>query len=324
MRRAQYDRYGPPEVLRVAEVPVPVPGPGEVLVRVHATSVNGGELLARSGRLRWVTRGPFPRGTGVDFAGEVAHVDGSPTGPGDLAVGDRVWGVLPRRQYASGRAGAAAEHVAVPAGHVAPSPAGLDLVRAAALPVVGTTAITALRDQVRLQPGERLLVRGASGGVGSVAVQLGRALGARVTGLASRRHLDLVRELGAEEALDRAQVAPDDLGTFDVVLDTAGSDLAAYRRLLGPRGRMVTITPDFTHLAASAGYLAGSVVFGSRRVRFFTGTPTRPLLAALTAHVEAGEVRPVVDTVHPLAGIAGAHRAAGAGGSRGKHVVRLV
>ena len=176
MRRAQFHRYGPPEVLQLGQVPVPVRQPGEVLVRVHGASVNGGELVGRAGGLRLLMLGsPFPRGTGLDFAGEVEAVEGD---PGGLAVGDRVWGVLPRKQYAAGRKGSAAEYVSVPLDHLSRSPENLDLVSAAALPAVGTTAITALRDVARVRAGEQLLVRGASGGVGSIAVQLGRALGA--------------------------------------------------------------------------------------------------------------------------------------------------
>ena len=321
MKRAQFHRYGPPEVLQLGQVPVPVPGPEEVLVRVHGASVNGGELVGRAGGLRLLMLGsPFPRGTGLDFAGEVETVGTDADG---LVVGDRVWGLLPRKQYAAGRGGSAAEYVSVPLDYLSRSPQNLDLVSAAALPAVGTTAITALRDVARLRAGEQLLVRGASGGVGSVAVQLGRALGARVIGLASAPNLDLVTELGAHDAVDYATVRPADLGLFDVVLDTAGSELAAYRRLLGPGGRMVTITPDPGHLLRSAAFIAASTAYGSRRVRIFFGAPRRQLFADLTAYVESGAVRPVIDTVHPLADIAAAHRALEARGTRGKHVIRV-
>lgn len=320
MRRVQFDRYGPPEVLYVGEAPVPELGPGEVLVRVHGASVNGGEPYGRAGRLRLVTRGPFPRGTGVDFAGEVVQTGGATPGVG---VGDRVWGIVRRRDYATGRGGSLADYVAVPANLVSASPAGLDLVQAGALPGVGTTAVVALEDKVGLRPGERLLVRGASGGVGSIAVQLGQALGAHVTGLASRRNLDLVRELGADEAYDYATVQPADLGPFDVILDTVGRQMPAYRRLLSHTGRMVTITPDITHLAGSLAAVAASVRFGSRRIRLFEGNPTRAQFAALAAHVDDGHIRPVIDTIHPMSDIAAAHRALEAHGSRGKHVIQV-
>lgn len=314
MRAAQFDAFGPPEVLYEGSVPKPVARPGEVLVRVHATSVNRGELYGRAGRVRLVTGRRFPMGIGLDFTGEVAAL-GSPMS--GLAVGDRVWGVMPR-----GRFGSAAEFVTVRPRQLAHAPAGLDLVQAAALPV-GTTAITALRDKVRLQAGERLLVRGASGGVGYVAVQLGRAYGAHVTALAGAANLDLVRDLGAEEAFDYATTRPADLGPFDVVLDTVGTDLGSYRRLLTPTGRMVTIAFDIDNAVTSLSSIIASALFGSRRIRLFSGNPTHQLFADLTGYVESGALRPVVDTVHPLADIAKAHRAMESGGVRGKHVVSV-
>ncbi|WNV86403.1 NAD(P)-dependent alcohol dehydrogenase [Umezawaea sp. Da 62-37] len=312
MRAALFDRYGAPEVLYEGRVPVPVAKADEVLVRVHGTSVNGGELYARRGRLGILLGRRFPKRIGIDFAGEVVQAAATGRGP---EVGAHVWGSLPR-----GRFGSAAEFVAVHVRQVARSPRGLDLVEASALPV-GTTAITALRDKARLKPGERLLVRGGAGGVGYVAVQLGKAMGAHVTALASAKNLDLVHDLGADEAFDYATTGPAELGSFDVVMDTAGSSLPAYRRLLGPGGRMVSIAFDSP---ATVAYILGSVVFGSRRVRFFSGNPRHDLFRDLTAYVESGALRPAVDTTRPLADIAGAHRALEAGGVRGKHVVRVV
>ncbi|MGC9379698.1 NAD(P)-dependent alcohol dehydrogenase [Streptomyces sp. MH13] len=319
MRAALYDRYGPPEVLYEGTVPRPVAAPGEILVRVLAASVNGGEPAGRAGKVRLVTgltaRG-FPKRTGMDFVGEV--VTPGPPGSG-VAAGDRVWGLLPRRRMF----GSAAEFVAVPPEHVALAPSALDPVQAVSLPAGGTTALTALRDKARLRAGERLLVRGAAGGVGSVAVQLGRAYGAHVTALAGARNLDFVRDLGADEAFDHATTGAAGLGRFDVVFDAVGTGLRAYRRLLAPGGRMVAIAFDLAHPATSIAYLLASTAFGSRRVRFFSGNPTRALFTELTALAESGALRPVVDTVHPLAEIAAAHRALERGGVRGKHVIRV-
>lgn len=193
MRAALYDRYGPPEVLYEGRVPVPVRKPGEVLVRVHAASVNGGELHGRAGKVRLVTGRRFPQRTGLDLVGEVAEVDPTVTG---LRAGDRVWGLLGRTF------GSAAEYVSVRPRQIAYAPGNVTPTEAVSLLAGGTTSLTALRDKAGLRAGERLLVRGASGGVGSVAVQLGKALGAHVTGLASAKNLDFVRDLGADEALD--------------------------------------------------------------------------------------------------------------------------
>ncbi|MFD8117200.1 NAD(P)-dependent alcohol dehydrogenase [Streptomyces microflavus] len=316
MRAALYDSYGPPEVLYEGRVPVPVRGPGEVLVRVHAASVNGGELYGRAGRVRLVTGRRFPQRTGIDFAGEVAEVDAGVTG---LRAGDRVWGLLGRSTF-----GSAAEYVSVRPRRIAYAPGNVTLTEAASLPAGGTTSLTALRDKAALRAGERLLVRGASGGVGSVAVQLGKALGAHVTGLASAKNLDFVRDLGADEALDHRATPLADLDRYDVIMDTVGTEHRALRRRLAPGGRLVSIAFDIDHPARSIGYVVGSAVHGRGRVRFFSGNPKHHLFAELTAYVERGDLRPVVDTVHPLSDIATAHRALEAGGVRGKHVIRLV
>ncbi|GFH80372.1 MULTISPECIES: NAD(P)-dependent alcohol dehydrogenase [Streptomyces diastaticus group] len=295
MRAALLDRYGPPEVLYEGRVPVPVPAPGEVLVKVHATSVNGGELAGRAGRVRLVTGGRFPQRTGIDFTGEVAEVTPGVRGP---AVGDRVWGVLGRTL------GSAAEYLAVRPGRIARAPRTVSLTEAASLPAGGTTGLTALRAHAGPRPGERLLVRGAAGGVGSVAVQLGKAL-------------------GADEAYSYTECGPADLGPFDVIMDTAGTEHRAWRRRLAPGGRMVAISFDLDRKAASLGHLLASTVHGRARVRFFSGDPRHCLLTELAGLVDGGALRPVVDSVRPLAEIAAAHRALEAGGVRGKHVIRV-
>ncbi|GGY94908.1 NAD(P)-dependent alcohol dehydrogenase [Streptomyces poonensis] len=322
MKAVLFDRFGGPEVLYVGQVPRPEPASGEVLVRVRALSVNGGELTARSGRAALLTGRKFPQRIGLDFTGEVVALGPGESGVGPepgtaIRIGDRVWGVLGRTAF-----GSAAEYVTVRPDRLGRVPDGLDLVAAAALPV-GTTAITALRDKAALRSGERLLVRGAAGGVGNVAVQLGRARGAEVTALARAANLDFVRELGAQHAVDHRTVRPDDLGRFDVVLDTVGTGLRTYRRLLKPGGRMVTIALDPSRPAASLGYLAASAVHGRGRVRFFSGNPRYQLFHDLAHYVENGRLRPAVDTVFPLEKIGDAHRALEAGGVRGKYVVRI-
>lgn len=309
MRLAVFDSYGPPDVLHVSTAAVPRPRPGEVLVRVRAVSVNGGELALRSGQLRPFSGNRFPKRIGIDLAGEVVD-----PGTSRFGVGEPVWGLLGRRM------GSAAEYVAVRAERLDSIPDGLDPVQAAAL-ASGTTAITALRDKVALAPRERLLVRGATGGVGHIAVQLGAAMGAHVTGLASAANLDLVKELGADEAHDYR--APGELGRFDVVLDTVGTEQETFRRMLTPGGRMVAISFDLDRPVRAVGYLAANAARRTRPVRFFSGNPTTPLFAELGRWVTTGAVRAHVDEVFPLTGIADAHRALERGGVRGKIVVAL-
>ncbi|GAA4590471.1 NAD(P)-dependent alcohol dehydrogenase [Planotetraspora phitsanulokensis] len=314
MRAALFDRYGPPEVLYVGERPTPTPTPDEVLVRVHVASVNGGELLDRAGKMRLVTGHTFPKTSGIDFAGEVAEVGSSVTG---VREGDRVWGLLGRKT------GSMAEYVAVRPRQIAPAPENLTPVQAISLLAGGATAVTALREKAVIKPGERLLVRGGSGGVGSVAVQIGKLFGAHVVALAGAKNLDFVRGLGTDEALDYRTTRLSELGRFDVIVDTAGTQQSRFRRLLAPGGRMVAVTPDFNRLLPSLATILASTVHGSRRIRVFSGNPETELLTEITRYAEHGDIVPVVDTVHPLDRIADAHRALEAGGVRGKHIIQI-
>ncbi|WP_333749402.1 zinc-binding dehydrogenase, partial [Streptomyces sp. IBSBF 2394] len=228
-----------------------------------------------------------------------------------------VWGLLGRRT------GSMAEYVAVSPRRIASAPGNLTPEEAVSLLAGATTALTALRDKAALQPGERLLVRGGSGGVGSVAVQVGRLLGARVVALAGAGNLDFVRELGAEDVRDHRRTPLSALGRFNVVLDTVGTEPARVRRLLAPGGRMVAVAPDFDRPLAWLGTVLGSVAHGKGRIRFFSGNPDGALLAEAARLAEHGDLVPVVDTVHPLDRAADAQRALEAGGVRGKHVVRV-
>ena len=315
MRAIVYDRYGGPEVLRAALIERPAAAEGEISVRVRAASVNGFDVGARSGALKFVTWGKFPKRTGLDFVGEVIEVRAAGT---PFRSGDCVWGVLPLH-----RLGSAAEIICVLPAQIAHSPPGLDPIKAAALPVVGSTAITALRDLGQLRTGQRLLVRGASGGVGSIAVQLGRALGAHVTGLASAPNLAFVRENGADVALDYTLTTPSDLAPFDVILDTVGSRPADWRARLAPKGRMMAIVPDLSQPLRSMAYFAWSRIHGERRVRFFSDKPDTRLLTDLAGYVQQGMIKPIVDGVYSFSEIAKAHQAMETGGRCGKQVIGI-
>jgi NADPH:quinone reductase-like Zn-dependent oxidoreductase len=258
-------------------------------------------------------RRPFPLALGVDFVGEVVAIGDAVA---SARVGERVWGAVDEKQF-----GAAAEYVLVTADHLAPAPANLTALDAASILIGGATALTGLRDKARLRAGERLLVRGAGGGVGSLAVQVGKALGAHVTALASRSQEDSLRELGADSVVDYRSTAPGDLGAFDVVFDTRGTDLRSFRRRLAPGGRMVAIAFDIDHPGRSLGYILASAVFGRSRVRFFRGKPSPALFADLRGMAERGEVRPVVHRIFPLRDMAAAHATLEAGGVLGKLVI---
>ena len=304
MRAIVQDRYGPPETLHLADVDVPVPAADEVLVRVEAAAVNaydwhvmrGDPLLARLslGRSK-----PRARIRGRDFAGRVAAVgaDVRQVRPGDAVFGDL-----------GDANGAFAEYVCVPQALVAPAPANLTPQQAAALPLAGVTALMGLSDVGRVEPGQRVLVNGASGGVGTLAVQLAKALGATVTAVCSTRNVDLVRALGADHVVDytRADFSRDGR-RHDLVFDLVGNrSLAALRRALTPTGTLV--------LSGGGVYRDGSLLgpiwllargrllapFVRQRIAVLTATPSRPHLDTLRAHAEAGRLTPVVDRTYPL------------------------
>jgi NADPH:quinone reductase-like Zn-dependent oxidoreductase len=316
MRAAQYDAYGPPEVLRVREVPVPLLRSGHVLVRVAGSSVNGADIAVRAGKLKLLTGRSFPRGVGFDFAGEVTEAADDVTG---LAAGDEVWGFVDGTRHA-GPSGAAAEYVLAPAKATALRPRTIGAVEAAALSGVGASAIGVLRDAIRLQPGERVLVRGANGGVGTAAVQVARALGGRVTALASAAHLDRLRDLGADQAFDYHTASPRQLGRFDIVLDPVARNMRAYRRLLAPGGRMAAMAIGSP---GDIAYLLASRIHGGRRIRFVQSPPTAGLLTALAGYVDSKSITPVIEAVFPLDDIAAAHRSLEASGGFGKRVLQV-
>ncbi|MEP6481118.1 MAG: NAD(P)-dependent alcohol dehydrogenase [Rhodoglobus sp.] len=313
MRAAQYNHYGNPGVLHESTVAVPEARRGQVLIKVHATSVNAIDLHVRKGDLAIATGFRFPRGSGMDFAGEIAALGDGVTG---VAIGDRVWGF--RNVLAGGRTAAGAEYMVTVPGKLSTAPTSIDLVDAAALPMAAATALLALRNHAHLKAGERVLIRGASGGVGSAAVQLAKAMGGEVTALAGANNLDFVRGLGADAALDYHAHGPDQLGKFDVILDLVGSRMAAYRSLLARRGRMVTTA------ITGVPYIVFSTIYGPRRVRALSASPKTRLFADVAAYVDRGELRPAIDALYSLSDMAAAHAALEAGGGRGKQVVRVL
>jgi NADPH:quinone reductase-like Zn-dependent oxidoreductase len=308
MRAVQFDRYGPPDVLEVRSVPVPVPRPSEALVRVHASGLNPKDAVVRSGSLRLLTGRTFPRGTGDDFAGEIA------------ATGERVWGFLD-----GFLGGAAAEYLAVPREWLAPMPERLDWIEAAALPLVATTALQALRDVARLGPGDRVLIKGASGGVGSAAIQIARAMGARVTALASGPGVEYCRALGADAVVDYRRSPPETLDEkFTVFLDcVGGSSPWRYRRLFARGGRWVAVAPEpLVYALTPLSWIVAPLVGGSR-FGFVAVKPRRADLIEVARLVDLGQLRMPVQETFPLERIREAHAAVAQRHGRGKRVIVL-
>jgi NADPH:quinone reductase-like Zn-dependent oxidoreductase len=302
MKAIVQDGYGPPSVLGVGDVPAPVPGDGEVLVRVHAASLNARDWHVMRGdpflaRLSFGIRAPRARIRGTDFSGRVEAV-----GPGvtRFRPGDDVFGEA---------GGALAEYVCAPEDVVERTPAGLTHEQAAALPLAANTALMCLRD-ARVGPGTHVLVNGASGGVGTFAVQIAKASGAYVTAVCSTRNVDLVRSLGADAVVDYTVEDFTRSGErYDVVLDLVGNHtLTALRRVLAPEGRLVLsgggVWEGGSLLGPMAlivrGKLAALLGPGRGRIHVTVAAPGAENLATLRGLVEAGKVTPVVDRTYPL------------------------
>jgi NADPH:quinone reductase-like Zn-dependent oxidoreductase len=309
MKAIVHDRYGSPEVLRFAEVAQPVAGDNEVLVRVHAATINARDWHAMRGdpylaRMAFGLRAPKVKIRGTDFAGRVAAVGRQVT---RFRPGDEVYGEVPA---------AFAEYVSVPEDLVAPKPANLSFEQAAAIPLAANTALMGLRDVAHTGPGQRVLINGASGGVGTFAVQLARSFGAHVTGVCSTRNIALVRSLGADEVVDytRADFAAGER-RYDVVFDLVGNrSLADLRRALTRTGTLILSGGGVSSGGSLVGPI-GLVVKGQLLSRFvrqrvvtLSATPSRENLDTLRELAESGALTPIIDRTLPLSETAEAIR----------------
>ncbi len=310
MRAARQDAFGGPDVLRVVEVPAPVALPTEVRVRVSAVGLNPVEALIRSGRFPLL--GPPPFILGWDVAGVVEEVV---PGVNRFAVGDEVFGMpfFPRA------AAAYAEQVAAPSRQLVRKPRSLSHAEAAALPLAGLTAWQSLVDVAQVRAGQRVLIHGAGGGVGHLAVQLARGLGAHVIATVSEDKADLVRALGASELVDHRRVRFDEaVREVDVVLESVGGENALRSiRSLRPGGLLVTLV-ERTNDA-----LRREVERAGRRFAGISVEPDPVGLEGLAAWVEAGKLRVHVARAYPFEEVAEAHARLDQGHIHGKLVLTL-
>ena len=320
MRAIVRERYGPPDALQLQEVERPELTSDGVLVRVRAASVNriewydltGTPLIARP--LVGLRR-PKSRLMGRDFAGTVEAVGDDVAGFGP---GDEVYGV---------ENGAFAEYVCA-SGGVAHKPASSTFEEAAAVPIAAVTALQGLRDHGRVEPGQSVLVNGASGGVGTFAVQVARALGAEVTAVCSTRNVEQAQSLGADHVIDYTR---EDFthkgGRYDTILDIAGSkSWSECTRVLNPGATLVMVGAKGGRLMGPLGHFARvrlSSLRGGQKAVFFVAKINEPDLDAVRELLESGAVKPVVETIYPLADAADALRAIGEGHAQGKLVVSL-
>ena len=319
MKAAVYRRYGPPSVIQIADVPRPEIKTTEILVKVRATTISAGDSRLRSARvprgfavlmrLGFGIVGPRKPILGMELAGEV------------VAVGQSVSRFAPGDKVFAARMGCHAEYVAVPEDSAAPMPRNLTFEESAALTFGGLTSLFYLRDKARIQPGERVLINGASGAVGSAAVQLAKHFGAEVTGVCSAANTQLVRSLGANRVIDYTRSDfTQDRETYDVILDAVGNcSFARCRPVLSHGGRLLLVV-------ASLGQLLGALLWSSRSGRkVISGVnPVRPAdLLFLRALAESGAFKPVIDRTYEFARIVDAHSYVDTGHKKGNVVIVL-
>jgi NADPH:quinone reductase-like Zn-dependent oxidoreductase len=330
MKAVVQHRYGAPDALAVEETGIPAVGDGDVLIRVRAAGVSYPDAVLTRGvpyivRLVAGPRRPRQGIRGTEVAGTVTETGANVT---DLRPGDEVFGWCGRG--AAGGGGGFAEYARCPATMVARKPATITFEQAAALPVSGVTALQAVRDWAAVRPGQQVLVNGASGGVGSFAIQIAKAFGARVTGVCGTGSTGLVRALGADAVIDYTR---EDFtrrtGRYDVILDVphlATHPLADLRRALTPRGILIPAsnTPN-RWIGGFSRILPARLIapFVSGRMRAPTMAPNPADLATLAELIESGKLTPVIDRTYPLEQVPEALRHFGQGHTRGKIVITV-
>jgi len=319
MKAVVHEAYGPPEVLKIVEIEKPeVPEDG-VLVRVHASSVNIAEWYGMTGlflaRIGGGLAKPKDTRLGADFAGVVEAVG---KGVSDFKPGDEVFG---------GRHGAYAEYVTVSEA-LAPKPANITFEEAAAVPIAGITALQGLRDSGKIQAGQKVLINGASGGVGTFAVQIAKAFGADVTAVCSTQNVECARSLGADHVFDYTKEDFTRSGQqYDLLFDVVGSrSWFEYRRVLKQDARVVIVGGPRTPLIGPLSHVIKmhlASLGSSRKVVFFVAKFTREDFMVLKDLLETGKVKPFVERIYPLPQIAEAMRYLGTGHAQGKIVVTM-
>ena len=315
MQAIQYSKYGGPEVLELVERPNPEPGPGQVLVEIHSASVNPIDWKLRAGQLKLIHPLSLPAIPGYDLAGTVVAM-----GPGvsKFKIGDEVYS---RSNHKDG--GACAQLMAIDESVVAHKPKTMSFDEAAAVPLAALTALQALRDKTGLKDGDRVLIHGASGGVGGYAVQIARALvrDAHVVGTCSEKNRELVQSFGAHEVLDYRTTDPLQTGeTYDVIFDAVAKlGFGNSKKALKPGGHYVTTLPAPDVILAK---IVGNL-FSSRKADIIIMQPDGPDLEYLTGLAEAGQLRSVIDSTFPLSETRAAHEQSATGHTNGKIVIHV-
>lgn len=322
MKAIVYTQYGSPDVLQFKNITTPMPGEHEVLVKIYAASVNAGDWHLLRGEpfaVRFVTGLFTPKNPllGADIAGRVEAVGSGVTQfqPGDAVFGD----------VSSCGFGGFAEYVSIPQNFLAHKPTNLTFEEAAAVPAAAMTALQALRDKGQLQPGQKILINGASGGVGTFAVQIAKAFGAEVTAVCSTAKVDLVRSLGADHVIDYTKEDFTSNGQqYDLILAVNGNrSIFEYRRALTPKGVYVMVGGDGKQLFQAM--LLGPLLSltGSKKTGNLLMLPTQNDLLVLKDLIEAGKITPVIDRRYSLREVPDAIRYLETNRAKGKVVISV-
>ena len=325
MKAAFYSKYGSPDVISIKEVEKPRPGAGEVLVRVRAASVNAYDwrLICAKPFFTRLLGGVFKPKDNIPGADVAGVVEAAGEGAALFQPGDEVFGCLEGCGAGGLATGGFAEYVCAKESVLAPKLPALSFAEAAALPMASVTALQAVRDDAKVQPGQSVLINGASGGVGTFAVQIAKALGAQVTAVCGAGAVDVVRSLGADCVIDYSKEDVASSGKqFDAVIDVAATlSVKDYRRLLKPNGTCVAVGfSSIRHLLSHS--LAGTRD-GKRITLCKANNKVADPLLGINELIQAGQLRAVIDSHYPLEEAAEAIRRAAAGHPKGKVVIEM-
>jgi len=323
MKAIVYEKYGPPEVLQLKEVDKPSPKDNEVLVKVHAASLNAYDwhLLRADPFLVRIMGGGFlkPKNKipGVDIAGRVEAIGRNVK---QFQPGDEVYGDL-----SDSGAGGFAEHVCAGENYLALKPAGMTFEEAAAVPMAAVTALRGLRDNGQIKPGQKVLINGASGGVGTFAVQIAKSFGAEVTCVCSTRNLELVKSLGADKVIDYTKEDFTKNGQrYDLILGINGyHSILEYKRALNPKGIYGMVGGSKAQIYQAVFLSALVSMIGSKKMGMVLGKSNQKDLIFLNELLKAGKVVPAIDRVYPLSEVAEAIRYLEKGHAKGKVVITV-
>jgi NADPH:quinone reductase-like Zn-dependent oxidoreductase len=322
MKAIVSNKYGPPDVLELTEVEKPIPKDNQVLVKIHAASVNYGNIVLLKGepflaRFAFGLLKPKYPIPGGDIAGMVEAVGKDVT---QFQPGDEVFGDLSGCGW-----GGFAEYVSIPENVLVLKPANLSFEEAAAVPMAGVTALQGLRDKGKIQSGQKVLINGASGGVGTFAVQIAKSFGAEVTGVCSTRNLDILQSLGADHAIDYSmEDFSQKMQSYDLILGVNGhKPLSDYKRTLSPNG-------IFVHVGGSGAQMFQAMVLGpwisktgNKKMGTFLQRSNQKDLIYIKELLEAGKVKPVIDRCYKLSEVPEAFRYFGEGHAQGKVVITM-